>query len=157
MLESRPPRRDPRILTLVVKQGVLEYAALDAFDLRLLGSAEFHIQDLPLVSLQIVRLMLQSRPTLLLLAGEQRVRTVALPLVKMLAERQGLSVKEVGRDLGRALRKACPPFSSLQKSFKELRALEPQTSLAALQIAVGALVALPRPTRTYAAASARST
>ncbi len=149
MLEPHPARRDPRVLLLDATTKPFPYAALDAWEVRGLGSLPRRSP-----SRTLERLLLQVRPShvvVLCRSATQAPRGLRAGLAT--AARRGLPILVLTlEELGRHA--TLPSPADLSRAYPELQHLtashdrEPQVY--ALRLALAVLLHHPLPPRHYA-------
>ena len=151
MLEHHPPRRDPRVLALIPGKTVVRYAALDAWEIR--GTGELPGTDARVFRLALARLIVQTRPTVIVCRPPAR-RTVSLTKVlKVLATvaaHSGIPVLSLAGSVARDLLDDAPAPDAIAKQYPELHALDTDATTDAIRLAAGALSSMNFPPRRYA-------
>lgn len=159
MLESFPVRRDPRPLVLVPQGNAIEYAALDAWEVRGIGTLA--LSNSSPLRLALVRLLIQIRPSACVIAelpvaprGNSQALQVA---VRSAVGRSGVPVLVLERELLPGLLTASVPLEAMLAAYPELQAVETPLPEIALGLAMTLLSSLTLSPRRYAATcSARS-
>lgn len=150
MLETSPPRRDPRLLVLVLGAQTVTHAAVDAWEVRALGRLP---TERRVVHLALWRLVTRARPSHLLLVVDAAARPhPALRIARLLAVRRGLPLATVDRRESTTLAAEAPEQAELLRSYPELRHLirgPRDPALRAVRIALGALLTRSLPPRRY--------
>ncbi len=151
MLDPSPPRRDPRLLVLVLGAQTVAHAAVDAWEVRALGRLP---TERRVVHLALWRLVTRARPShLLLVVVDAAARPhPALRIARLLAVRRGLPLATVDRRESLTLAAEAPEQAELLRSYPELRHLirgPRDPALRAVRIALGALLTRSLPPRRY--------
>lgn len=145
MLESFPVRRDPRVLVFLEDHGRIHFAALDAWEIRGLGSIS--PGDRRILRLALVRVILQVRPTVIV----ARVTSAVLgALVRQIAQSRALPLIELDGEMTERLLRQAPTIPALGRAYHELQGLAENDNLNAVQLAASALIHLDLPPRHYA-------
>ena len=150
MLDSCPPRRDPRLLVLVLGAPAAGHAAVDAWEVRSLGRLP---SDRRVMHLALWRLVTKARPSHLLVVFDARARPhPALRIARQLAVRRGLPLATVDRRESAALAAQAPEHEELLRTYPEIRHLAAgprDPAFRTVRIALGALLTRSLPPRRY--------
>lgn len=150
-LEHRPPRRDPRVLALVPDGASILYAALDAWEVR--GTGELPASDAQAFRLAVARLLVQTRPTVIVCSAPRRRTRKLSTLLKVLATvaaHSGIPVVSLAGAVARDLLDEAPAPDAIAAQYPELRALGIQSGAEAIRLASAALSSIHFPNRRYA-------
>lgn len=150
-LEHRPPRRDPRVLALVPDGASIRYAAVDAWEVR--GTGELPGSDARAFRLAVARLVVQTRPTVIVCSAPQRRTRKLSTLLKVIATvaaHSGIPVVSLAGAVARNLLDEAPAPDAIAAQYPELRALGVHSGADAIRLATSALSSIHFPPRTYA-------
>lgn len=151
MLEPHPPRRDPRVLAIVPTARGISYAAVDAWEIR--GVGTLPNGNAVALRLAVARLLVQTRPTAIVCAEPSRRGTVLralLHVVAVIAARSGIPVVRLVGKVLRATLENAPSHDHACAQYPELRTLAAGAAHDALRLALGALTSLDLPSRRHA-------
>ncbi len=150
MLEPRPVRSDPRLLLVAVEARAVRYVALDAWEVRGLGSLP---EDRRALALALWRALQRSKASHVLLWEATRRSWSGRATLSRYAVERGLPFAVIARREGAAVLRHAPTLAELTAAYPELRHLctDARGALVpALRVAFGALVTHSLPPRRYA-------
>lgn len=150
MLEFVPPRREPRLLVLVLGTQRVAYAAVDPWEVRALGCLPTERRVAPLTLWRVFARVRPSHVTLVV-DTDARQRSI-VRLARQFAVRGGLPLGVVDRRESVTLAAKAPKHAELLRAYPELRHLvrgPRDPALRAVRIALGVLVTRSLPPRRY--------
>lgn len=153
---SHPPRRDPRLLLLALRDERLAVVVLDAWEILL--ARDEPIGSIPDLRFNVAHALRTGRPTAVLwVSHAASTRNSCPPWLRVLGQRCGLTVRSLGPGAARRCLSWAPSMRLLRERYPELRGALPAVPARVLRLAAGALVSLSFPSRTYASTRAPST
>lgn len=148
-----PPRRDPRLLVIVLGARATGHAAVDAWEVRALGRLP---TDRRVLHLALWQLLTRARPSHLLVVLPRDGRPLpALRIARLLALQRGLPLAVVDRREGATLAAQAPELTAVLRAYPELRHLSRgphDPAHHAMRVALGALFTRSLPPRHYVSA-----